>query len=162
MSSYSVEAILKATGADDFAKAFKDAEDAMSGFESVSKGMKDVGSTLTKRVTAPLLALGGSAILVGSQYETSMSKVEAISGATAEEMEELERVAREMGATTVFSASEAANGLGYMALAGWDTEAMIAALPNVLDLAVAGQMDLANASDIVTKKNWSVAEKSAA
>lgn len=150
MSSYSVEAVLKATGADDFAKAFKDAEDAMSGFESVSKGMKDVGSTLTKRVTAPLLALGGSAIYVGSQYETSMSKVEAISGATAEEMEELESVARQMGATTVFSASQAADGLGYMALAGWDTEAMIAALPSVLDLAVAGQMDLANASDIVT------------
>lgn len=110
------EAVFKAIGVNDFQKAIGQAQESVSKFEEGSKKIRDAGSTLTKRVTAPLVALGGIAIAVGSQYETSMSSVQAISGATADEMEALEAVAREMGATTRYSASESADALGYMAL----------------------------------------------
>ena len=144
------EAVFKATGFSDFQRAIGQAQESVSKFEEGSKKIRDAGSTLTKRVTAPLVALGGIAMAVGSQYETSMSSVQAISGATADEMETLRAVAREMGATTRYSASESADALGYMALAGWDVEQMTSALPSVLNLATAGQLDLATASDIVT------------
>ena len=144
------EAVFKATGVSDFQRAIGQAQESVSKFEEGSKKIRDAGSTLTKRVTAPLVALGGIAMAVGSQYETSMSSVQAISGATAGEMETLRAVAREMGATTRYSASESADALGYMALAGWDVEQMTSALPSVLNLATAGQLDLATASDIVT------------
>ena len=145
-----LEAVFKATGVSDFQKAISGAQESIKNFEGASKKIRDAGSTLTKRVTAPLVALGGIAMAVGSQYETSMSSVQAISGATAGEMETLRAVAREMGATTRYSASESADALGYMALAGWDVEQMTSALPSVLNLATAGQLDLATASDIVT------------
>ena len=144
------EAVFKATGVQDFQKAVAGAQESIKSFENASGKIKDTGKTLTKRVTAPLAALGGVAMVVGSQYETSMSSVQAISGSTADEMEVLESVAREMGATTRYSASESADALGYMALAGWDVEQMTSALPGVLNLATAGAMDLAVASDIVT------------
>lgn len=89
-------------------------------------------------------------IATGEAYETSMSKVAALSGATGSDLDALSAKAREMGATTTFSASESADALGYMALAGWDTHSMIAGLPGVLSLAQAGEMDLAAASDLVT------------
>ena len=97
-----------------------------------------------------LLEVGRNVIAVGEQFSSSMSEVGAISGATAEQMELLEKTAREYGATTRFSASESAQALKYMALAGWDTQKSIDALGSVLDLAAAGNMDLARASDIVT------------
>lgn len=97
-----------------------------------------------------LLEIGKSVIATGEQFTASMSEVGAISGATAEEMELLEQTAREYGATTKFSASESAQALKYMALAGWDTQQSIESLGSVLDLAAAGNMDLARASDIVT------------
>lgn len=97
-----------------------------------------------------LLQLGKNVIAVGEQFSASMSEVGAISGATAEQMELLEKTAREYGATTRFSASEAAQALKYMALAGWDANQSVESLGSVLDLAAAGNMDLAKASDIVT------------
>lgn len=89
-------------------------------------------------------------IATGEAYESSMSKVAALSGATGSDLDALSAKAREMGATTTFSASESADALGYMALAGWDAQSMIAGLPGVLSLAQAGEMDLAAASDLVT------------
>lgn len=86
----------------------------------------------------------------GKQFEESMSKVAALSGATGDDLARLEAKARELGATTTFSASEAADALGYMALAGWDTEQMLDGVGSVLTLAQAGMMDLAQASDLVT------------
>ena len=97
-----------------------------------------------------LLEIGKSVIKVGEQFTASMSEVGAISGASAEQLALLEQTAREYGATTKFSASESAQALKYMALAGWDTQQSIDALGSVLDLAAAGNMDLARASDIVT------------
>lgn len=86
----------------------------------------------------------------GKQFEESMSKVAALSGATGDDFDRLEAKARELGASTTFSASEAADALGYMALAGWDTEQMLDGVGSVLTLAQAGMMDLAQASDLVT------------
>ncbi len=86
----------------------------------------------------------------GQAFESSMSNVAALSGATGEQLEQLEATAREFGASTVFSASEAADALGYMALAGWDTQQSIDGLPGVLNLAAASGMGLAEASDMVT------------
>lgn len=119
-------------------------------FDKVGGAMQGIGKGLTVGVTAPLVAMAGVATKVGSDYEASMSHVQAISGATGDELNQLKDVAREMGATTRYSASEAADALGYMALAGWDTHEMTDALPGVLDLATAGGLELASASDIVT------------
>jgi len=79
-----------------------------------------------------------------------MSQVGAISGATGEDMKKLEAKAREMGATTKFSASEASEGLKYMAMAGWRTEEMLGGLDGVMKLAAASGEDLGQVSDIVT------------
>ena len=90
------------------------------------------------------------AVEVGREFEGAMSKVEALSGATGADLEALKDKAAELGRTTSFSASEVAEAFSYMALAGWDTEQMLASISGVLNLAKASEMDLAEASDIVT------------
>lgn len=92
----------------------------------------------------------GQTIEVGKAFDSSMSNVAALSGATDEELQMLRDTAKEFGSTTKFSASEAADALGYMALAGWDAQTSADALGGVLDLAAASGMDLAQASDMVT------------
>lgn len=85
-----------------------------------------------------------------ANFEQSMARVQAVSGASAEEMEMLTRAAREMGATTMFSASEAAEGLGFLAMAGFSAQQAATALPATLDLAAAGALDLGQAADIAS------------
>ena len=89
-------------------------------------------------------------INTAGDFEASMSNVEALSGATGEELTALSDKAKEMGATTKFTAGESADALSYMALAGWDTQSMLEGISPVLNLAAAANMDLAQASDIVT------------
>lgn len=91
-----------------------------------------------------------STIEVGLNFEKSMSEVAAITGATGDDLILLEQTAREFGSSTIFSASEAADALKYMGLAGWDAQQSSAALGGVLDLAAASGMELAAASDMVT------------
>ncbi|MEN3133253.1 phage tail tape measure protein [Bacillus cereus] len=86
----------------------------------------------------------------GMSYEKQLSKVEAISGSSASQMASLSGKARELGATTRYSATEAAQGMEYMALAGWKTNDILAGTGHMLNLATAGNMDLARAADIVT------------
>lgn len=90
------------------------------------------------------------AVQVGSAFEESQSKVKAISGATADEMAQIEAMSKNLGRTTKFSASEVSEGFSYMALAGWDATQQLSAMPGVVNLAIAGEMDLAAASNIVT------------
>lgn len=97
-----------------------------------------------------LFSLAQDVIHTGEQFTASMSEVGAITGATGEELEKLNQTAREYGATTKFSATETAQALKYMALAGWDVNTSIEALPGILDLAAAAGLDLAQASDMVT------------
>lgn len=111
---------------------------------------KSVGGSLTKVFTLPLAGAGLASIKVASDFEAGMSKVSALSGATGSDLKMLEDKAREMGASTKFSATEASEAMSYMALAGWDANEMAAGLEPTLKLAGAAGMDLARTSDIVT------------
>lgn len=99
---------------------------------------------------AGVVAFGKSAISAGSQFDSSMAQVAATMGTTVDQIGNLRDFAMEMGAKTAFSATEAADALNYMALAGYDSNEAMQALPNVLNLAAAGSIDLAYASDMVT------------
>lgn len=118
--------------------------------QSFGRGMSSVGRTMTMRVTTPILGLAGAAIKVASDFEEGMSKVQAVSGATAEEMEKLEEQAKEMGETTRFSATEAASGQEFLARAGFEANQIISAMPGLLDLAASSNMDLGRAADIAS------------
>ena len=127
-----------------------------------SARLADEGFTVFKATLANLAAdairaaidgiknLAGSVLELGQNFTGTMSEVQAISGATGDELETLEACAREFGATTTFSASEAAEALKYMALAGWDVDQSTSALGGVLNLAAASGMELGAASDMVT------------
>lgn len=114
-----------------------------------SKAFKGFSIAIASAGTA-LSGLGLAVAKVGKDFEAQMSKVEAISGSTAEEMERLEEKAKELGATTQFSATEAGQALEYMALAGFKTEDMLDSLSGVMDLAAASGEDLGLVSDILT------------
>ena len=101
-------------------------------------------------VGAGIVSFSKDAIGVGSNFDAAMSQVAATMGVTADEIGNLRDFAMEMGSTTAFSATEAAEALNYMALAGYDAETSMKMLPNVLNLAAAGNMSLARASDMVT------------
>ena len=138
---------------DSLNKAKSQIQDTGSKFDGLTKAgqsVTSVGKALSVGVTAPVMALGASIVKTQSQFQDSMANVKALSGATGEEFEKLKQTAMEFGETTVFSASECADALGYMALAGWDANQSTEALPGILNLAAASQMDLAEASDLCT------------
>lgn len=118
--------------------------------QTVGRGMTSTGRKLTTRVTAPILGLAAGALKVGMDFEEGMSKVQAISGATGDNLVELEEMAREMGATTRFSATEAADGMSYLAMAGFEVEEIMDTMPGLLDLAASANMDLGRAADIAS------------
>lgn len=101
-------------------------------------------------VTAGITALGTAAVKTGADFDSAMSKVAAVSGATGDDLQALRDKAREMGSQTKFSASEAAEAMNYMAMAGWKTEDMLSGIEGVMNLAAASGEDLATTSDIVT------------
>ena len=109
-----------------------------------------VGTTLTKTVTTPIVGLGTVAVKTAADFDTAMSQVGAVSGATGSELEALRDKAREMGSKTKFSASEAAEAMNYMAMAGWKTSDMLSGIEGIMNLAAASGEDLASTSDIVT------------
>lgn len=128
-------------------------------------GLKNVGSNMTRRVTAPIVGAFGAAVKVTSDFDSSMSQVAATMGKSMDQLNSevttvqtstgeftgtLRDFAQEMGKSTAFSATEAADALNYMALAGYDAETSMKMLPTVLDLAAAGGIELASASDMVT------------
>ena len=84
--------------------------------------------------------MAGYAVKVGSDFEAGMSEVAAISGATGDELDALTAKAKEMGASTKFSATESAEALKYMAMAGWDTQSMLDGLPGIMNLAAASRV----------------------
>lgn len=139
---------------DSFAKETDQAAGKLGGLQEGLKSIGDkaneAGKKLSLGITAPIAALGGTAIKAGMDFESSMSKVQAISGSTAAEMKQLEAKAKEMGASTKFSASEAGDAMTYMAMAGWDAQKMMDGLPGILSLAAADGLDLATTTDIVT------------
>ncbi|WP_310466306.1 phage tail tape measure protein [Staphylococcus pseudintermedius] len=117
---------------------------------SVGESMKSVGRSMSMYVTAPVVAGFGLAAKKSIDFDDSMRKVKATSGATGKEFNLLRDKALEMGAKTKFSASESAEALQYMSLAGWDTKDMLNGIDGVMQLAAASGEDLAQVSDIVT------------
>ncbi|MDU0480640.1 phage tail tape measure protein [Staphylococcus chromogenes] len=117
---------------------------------SVGETMKSVGRSMSMYVTAPVVAGFGLAAKKSIDFDDSMRKVKATSGATGKEFNLLRDKALEMGAKTKFSASESADALNYMALAGWDTKDMLNGIDGVMQLAAASGEDLGQVSDIVT------------
>lgn len=132
----------------------KDINSGQSNFTSMLNGVggiaTKVGKQMTKSLTAPLVGIGAVLTKVAGDFQKGMSKVKALSGATGAEMEKLTAIARKMGKETKYSATQSAEALQYMALAGWNAEQSIKGLPAVLQLASSADMDLAQASDIVT------------
>ncbi len=118
--------------------------------KGVGGALTTIGGTLTKNWTVPLVGAGAAAVTVAANFDAGMSKVQAISGATGEELDKLRDKAREMGAKTKFSASEAADAMSYMAMAGWKTGDMLDGIEGIMNLAAASGEDLAATSDIVT------------
>lgn len=116
----------------------------------LSSAMTSTGSTLTKTLTVPIVGAGAAIVKTTATFEAGMSEVQAISGATGEDLVKLSDKAKEMGAKTKFSATESAEALKYMAMAGWDTEKMLGGLPGVMNLAAASGEELGTVSDIVT------------
>lgn len=118
--------------------------------KALSSAFTNVGSVMTKYVTTPIVGVGTAAVATAAKFESAMSEVAAISGASGKDLEALTEKAKQMGATTKFSASESAAALKYMAMAGWDTKAMLDGIDGVMQLAAASGEDLAQTSDIVT------------
>lgn len=146
---------------DDVENNTREYEDALEDLESQVNSSSN-GFTVMKGALANLVADGirlaisaakdltKEMLQVGMTFESSMSQVEAVSGATADEMDQLTDKAKEMGSKTKFTASEAADAFNYMAMAGWKTEDMLGGIEGIMNLAAASGADLATTSDIVT------------
>lgn len=120
------------------------------GISSMTVAAGNLISGLVSTATSKMAGLAKSSVSVGMSFEASMSQVAATMGKSTEEIESLTKVAKEMGSSTKFSATQAADALNYLALAGYDANKAAEVLPSVLNLAAAGGMDLAYASDLVT------------
>ena len=126
------------------------AKKADDGFTMFKATLANLAADAIMRAVDGIKNLVGNVIELGQNFTSTMSEVSAISGATGEDFEKLEACAREYGATTFFSASNAAEALKYMSLAGWDADQSTSALGGVLNLAAASGMELGAASDMVT------------
>lgn len=121
-----------------------------SGLTSKVSAVGKAAGVALGAATAAVGAFAASSVSAGMEFDTAMSGVAATMGVTTDEIQDLRDFALEMGSKTAFSATEAAEALNYMALAGYDSETAMSMLPSVLNLAAAGEIDLASASDMVT------------
>lgn len=128
----------------------KGIETGLKKVSSIAKTGIATAVTAISGMSTALAGVAGYSIKVGSSFEASMSKVQAVSGASNEQLQRLSDKAKEMGATTKFSATEAADAMNYMAMAGWKTEDMLNGIDGIMNLAAASGEDLATTSDIVT------------
>lgn len=118
--------------------------------KAIGNSISSLGRDMTTRLTMPIVGAFGAAIKTTMDFDSQMSKVQAISGATGEEFSALEAKAREMGESTKFSATEAGEAFEYMGMAGWKAGEMMDGIPGILNLAAASGEDLGTTSDIVT------------
>lgn len=143
------------TAADSFDHSLEDVDNEAhsvtnGGLSAFAVALGNLASQIITNVISKMKDLVTETITVGKTFDSSMSQVSAVSGATADEIEQLRNKAKEMGSTTKFTASEAADAFNYMAMAGWKTEDMLSGINGVLNLAAASGSDLATTSDIVT------------
>ena len=118
-------------------------------FKGLSSAFATVGSTMSRSVTLPLAGVGAAALKAGTDFESAMSQVAATMGTTTDKIQNLSKFAQHMGATTAFSATQAAEGLNVLAQSGLTAEEQMQALPEVLNLAAAGNLSLADSSTYV-------------
>ena len=129
---------------------------ALQKIGAVGEKMKDVGGKISGAgeklmpLTVGIAGVGAAVVKTTADFDSSMSKVAAVSGATGDEFDALRAKAREMGETTKFTAADSAEAMNYMAMAGWKTEQMLGGISGVMNLAAASGEDLATTSDIVT------------
>lgn len=135
-------------GVDD--QASKKIDGISAGVIAKGAAIGSLAADAVKAFGSAAVSAGGSIIETGMNFDSAMSQVAATMGKTTDEIEDLRDFAKQMGASTMFSASQAADGLNYMALAGYDAQTSMEMLPTVLNMAAAGGMDLATASDMVT------------
>lgn len=119
-------------------------------FDKVGRAAKKAFKTVTVAATTASVAVGSFAVKTGMEYESQMSTVEALSQASEAEMLQLDKTAKNLGATTVWTAKESGQAMEYMAMAGWNAKQMVDAVPATMDLASASGEELATVSDIVT------------
>lgn len=134
--------------ADELDQSYQDTTDG--GLSAFTIALGNLASNVISAAVSKMKELVSETLAVGAAFDSEMSKVAAISGASGEELQALRDKAKEMGATTQFSASEAASALEYMAMAGWKTDDMLNGISGIMDLAAASGEDLAATSDIVT------------
>ena len=125
-------------------------ESGISKVGTIAKGALKATTAIVGAAATAITLIGGQAVKAGMQFDSSMSQVAATMGTTVDQIDELREFAMEMGSKTAFSATQAADALNYMALAGYDAKTSMNMLPNVLNLAAAGGMELASASDMIT------------
>lgn len=137
-----------------FAEARSTATEAIGGIgksiDTLGPKMSSIGKTWSLRVTAPIMAMGAGIIKVSADFESSMNRVRAMSGATGESLERLKGQARQLGADTQFSASQAADAMGFLSMAGFSVEEVYRSMPGTLSLAAAAQMDMAESADLAS------------
>lgn len=138
---------------EDYERQTDSSEDSTRRFGSEMRKASVIGNLMAsaiRKAATEIVQFGKESIAAGMNFDSSMSQVAATMGKTTEEVQDLREYAQKMGAETVFSATESAQALNYMALAGYDAEKSMSMLPNVLNLAASGGMQLATASDMVT------------
>jgi len=118
--------------------------------ENAGRNMRNVGKKMSMFVTAPIVGVGVGVLKAASDFEFSMNRIQAITGAAGEDFEALENQAKELGRTTQFSASQAAEAMNFLGMAGFDTNEILGAMPGTLELAATASMDLGSAADIVS------------
>ena len=123
---------------------------ATGGWSVLNQIIADLARNAIQQAINKIQEFARETVQLGIDFSSSMSNVQALSGATDDELSQLEQTARDLGSSTIFSASDVSDAFGYMALAGWDVQDMLGGIDGVLNLAAAANMDLAEASDIVT------------
>lgn len=121
---------------------------AQGKFSKVGKTLSGTGAVMSAAITTPLVGIGAAVIKTGAQFDSQMSRVKAISGATGSQFSQLRKQALDLGSSTVFSSSQVAEGMENLASAGFTTKEIMKAIPGVLDMAAASGVDLGTASDI--------------
>lgn len=151
MNIFDLQATISLNG-DAFMNGVQEAQGAFSGLGDTIKGtaIGKLAADAVEKGASAVMDFGKAAMQTGMSFDASMANVAAISGATAEDVENLRDKAKEMGATTKFTASQAADAFSYMAMAGWDAGQMMDGITGIMNLAAASGEDLATTSDIVT------------
>jgi len=123
---------------------------AQESLKQTGDRMKGIGSKMSVGITAPIAAIGLGAIMTGAKFEKSMNRVKALTGTTGGDFDALTQQAKDLGSSTMFSATQAADAMAFLAMAGFKSNDIIGAMPGVLNLAAAAQMDLGEAADITS------------